>query len=129
MHHPAELAAAWLAAKQAEAEAVARRRAIEDELSEFLSLDPQNDGTINVSAGQFQIKATQRLTRKVDSTQLQQVAAQHKIGYSELQNLFRWKAEINATTWKTAPQDLTAILSQAITTTASRPTFSITIKE
>ena len=129
MNHPAELAAAWLAAKQAEAEAAVKRRAIEDELSEFLSLDPQSDGTINASAGQFQIKATQRLTRKVDSTQLQQVAAQHKIGYSELQNLFRWKAEINGTTWKTAPQELTAILSQAITTTASRPTFSITIKE
>ena len=129
MKNPTALAAEWMAAKQAEADAVAKRRSIEDEMAEFLSLEETHDGTTTATVGQFQVKATQRLSRSVDASQIQAIAAQHKIGYAELQNLFRWKPEINATAWKTAPSDLTAILSQAITTKASRPTFSITIKE
>ena len=129
MQHPTELITAWMQAKQDESEAVARRRIIEDKLAEFMDIDQQKDGTSNATVGQFQVKATTRLNRKVDADQVQQLAAEHGIPYTELQRLFRWKPEINTAAWKASHPDLISILSKAVTTTASRPSFSITIKE
>lgn len=126
MNHPTELAAAWLAAKQAEAEATERRRAIEDQLAEFLDIAPTDEGTKTANAGDYQVKATTRLNRKVDAQMVQEIAAEHGIPQEAIGRLFRWKPEINAAAWKAAPEQVTAILSKAITTTASRPSFSIT---
>lgn len=123
------LAAQWADAKSAEAEAVARRRTIEDRLVELLEIPETKEGTTNASTEQgYTIKVVGRLNRKIDTERLQELAAEH--GLSEhLSSLFRWSADINAAAWKAAAQSITAPLTGAITTTPGRPSFTITKKD
>ena len=123
------LAKAWVQAKTAEGEAVEARRAIEDRLVSLLAISAQFEGTTNTSTEQgFTIKIVGRLNRKVDTDKLQDLATEH--GLSEhLSALFRWSADINAAAWKSASAAITAPLLGAITTTAGRPSFSISTRE
>ena len=123
-----ELASEWESAKAAEAKAVAIRRAIEDELTELLALPKDLDGSKNENVGQYKIKVTGRLDRKINSDRLQELA--QEAGLSDhLGSLFRWKPEINMTAWKAAHESITAPLLEAITTTAGRPSYAITRKD
>lgn len=123
-----ELASEWESAKAAEAKAVAIRRAIEDELTELLALPKDLDGSKNENVGQYKIKVTGRLDRKINSDRLQELA--QEAGLSDhLGSLFRWKPEINMTAWKAAHESITAPLLDAITTTAGRPSYAITRKD
>ena len=119
------LAAAWSAAKTAEGEAVEARRAIEDRLVALLAIPEGKEGTTNTSTEQgHTIKIVGRLNRKVNTERLQELATEH--GLTEhLGALFRWSADINAAAWKSASAAITAPLLRAITTTAGRPSFSI----
>lgn len=123
------LAAQWADAKAAEAEAVARRRSIEDRLVELLEIPETKEGTTSSTTEQgYTIKVVGRMNRKVDTERLQELAAEH--GLSEhLSSLFRWSADINAAAWKAAAQSITAPLTGAITTTPGRPSFTITKKD
>ncbi len=118
------LSSLWMAAKQAEADATADRRKIEDQITEMIDLDMQKEGTTTLKASGFSVKITTRLTRKIDSDLVQEIAAENGLSLY-LPRLFRWKPEINAIAWKGAPNDVTAVLSKAITTTAGRPSYSI----
>ena len=119
------LAAAWSAAKTAEGEAVEARRAIEDRLVSLLAISEQFEGTTNTRTEQgHTIKIVGRLNRKINTDKLQELATEH--GLTEhLTALFRWSADINAAAWKSASAAITAPLLRAITTTAGRPSFSI----
>ena len=118
----------WIAAKQAEAQAIDRRREIEDELVEMLAIDTHSDGTSNILLDNFKIKVVSRLNRKVDAEKVQEIAAE--CGLTEhLSSLFRWKPEINLTAWKAADVGITTPLLDAVTTTASRPSFSISLEQ
>ena len=123
------LAAAWSAAKTAEGEAVEARRAIEDRLVSLLAISEQFEGTTNTRTEQgYAIKIVGRLNRKVNTDRLQELATEH--GLTEhLTALFRWSADINAAAWKSAADAITAPLRGAITTTAGRPSFSISTKD
>lgn len=123
-----ELARCWLMAKQDEAKAVQNRRDIEDDLLKLLDIDPSKEGTINVEAGEYSIKLVTRLTRKVDADKLQEIAAENDLN-KELSTLFRWKADLDLKSWKLAAPEVTKVLSQAVTTTAGRPSFSINKEE
>ena len=128
MNQIEELAREWESAKAAEAKAVAIRRAIEDELTELLALPKDLDGSKNENVGQYKIKVTGRLDRKINSDRLQELA--QEAGLSDhLGSLFRWKPEINMTAWKAAHESITAPLLDAITTTAGRPSYAITRKD
>lgn len=128
MNQIEELAKEWESAKSAEAKAVAIRRAIEDELTELLALPKDLDGSKNENVGQYKIKVTGRLDRKINSDRLQELA--QEAGLSDhLGSLFRWKPEINMTAWKAAHESITAPLLDAITTTAGRPSYAITRKD
>lgn len=118
---------AWIAAKEAEREAVEERRMLEDALVRQLQLDDK-EGSKTIKEDDFVIKVTNRYNRKVDSDLLQEIAAEN--GLSEhLSTLFRWKPEIDARAWKAADQSITNPLAQAITTTPGRPSFNIQRKE
>ena len=122
------LAIEWESAKAAEAEAVAHRRAIEDQLTAALALPKDLDGTKNEDVGQYKIKVVGRLDRKVNADRLQELAEES--GLTEhLGSLFRWKPEINMSAWKSAHESITGPLLDAITTTAGRPSYSITRKD
>jgi hypothetical protein len=124
-----DLAHQWCVAKAEEANAVAHRRAIEDRLVALLAIPEGKEGTTNASTEQgYTIKIVGRLNRKVNADRLQELAAEH--GLSEhLSALFRWSADINAAAWKSAAEAITAPLLGAITTTAGRPSFSISTKD
>jgi hypothetical protein len=123
-----ELIAAWQVAKLEEQEAQARRRKYEDALLQELSVDATQEGVTNWTVGQYQVKVTGRLNRKIDADKLQEVAAENGL-QDHLSTLFRWKPEINMALWKAADSSITDPLLDAITTTPGRPSFSITTVE
>ena len=123
-----QMAQDWLAAKRAEAEAIANRRAIEDAIKAAASIPETLDGTSTLQAVGYTIKVVGRIDRKVDADLVQELAAEH--GLTEhLGSLFRWKPEINSAVWKAADESITRPLAAAITAKPGRPSFSITVKE
>lgn len=121
----AELSYLWLQAKEVEKSSVEKRRRIEDELFALLKLDEAFEGTENFEFDNYKVKVVGRMTRKVDSEKLQELAAE--AGLTEhLSSLFRWKPEISAKAWEAADQSITRPLMGAITTTPSRASFAIT---
>ena len=123
-----KLSEAWLQAKEAERMAVDARRAVEDELIKAFRISEQMEGTFNAKTDNaHQIKIVGRLNRKVDADKVQELAAEH--GFTEhLSSLFRWKPELNLTAWKATSPEITAVLADAITVSASRPSFAITLE-
>jgi len=115
----------WLDAKKLETAVVTERRQLEDQMVKLFDVPKDLDGTIKREADGFQIKMEGRINKKIDSDKLQMLAAE--AGLSEhLSSLFRWKAEINAKAWNSASDAVTKPLLDAITSTAGRPTFTIT---
>ena len=121
------LARLWAIYKEEETKLIKLRREIEDELSSILEINPAHEGTVVLDTDKFEIKVQTRMARKVDTDLLQEIAAEHGMS-NHLTDLFRWKADLDMKAWKAASQDITSVLSQAVTTTAGRPSFSI-IKE
>ena len=115
----------WLDAKEAEKAAIDLRRGIEDQLVADLGIAKNLDGTQNVEVEGYKVKIVGRLDRKVNSDNLQDLAAEHGLT-DHLSSLFRWKPEINASAWKSADPRITEPLLEAITTTSGRPSFTIT---
>ena len=122
------LSSLWLAAKQAEADATADRRKIEDRIKSLAGVSENMEGTETVDPDRFVIKIVGRIDRKVDSDKLQELAAEHGLT-DHLSSLFRWKPEINMALWKAADEAITKPLAPAITAKAGRPSFTITSKE
>jgi hypothetical protein len=122
------LAAEWEDAKDDERRATARRREAEDKLAEAMKLAKVLEGTVKEITTLYEIKVAGRIDHKIDSARLQALA--EEAGLTEhLSSLFRWKPELNVSAWKAAHESITGPLLDAITTTASRPSFSITRKE
>ena len=123
-----ELSEMWLAAKEAERQAIDDRRRIEDCIKSLAGVSENMEGTETVEPDRFVIKIVGRIDRKVDSDKLQELAADY--GLTEhLAGLFRWKPEINMAVWKAADPSITKPLSAAITAKPGRPSFTIIPKE
>ena len=118
----------WISAKAAESAAVETRRTIEDELTAMLGLAPDAEGTTTAKRDGYAIKATCRLSRKIDADLLQSLAADAGVT-DHLGRLFRWKPELSMKEWKAAAPEITGPLSGAITTTAGRPSYVIMKEE
>jgi hypothetical protein len=118
----------WLAAKETERVAVEERRKIEDRLSSLIGIAETLEGTETATPDGFVIKVVGRMNRKVDADKAQEIAAEHGIE-AHLSTIFRWKPEIDARAWKAAPDSVTTPLLAAITTTPSRPSYTIARKE
>lgn len=123
-----EMCRLWIKAKEAERIAIETRRQVEDELVNSMCVPAGLDGTFTATGADYQVKIVGRMSRKVDAERLQELAIEHGV-YEHLQNLFRWKPEINAKAWDAADPSITTPLLGAITTTPGRPSFTITIKE
>jgi hypothetical protein len=122
------LAKQWIDAKQAESNAIAARRTVEDRMKEIVGIPETLDGTETVDGGLYMLKIVGRIDRKVDGDKLQEIAAEY--GLTEhLGSLFRWKPEINMAAWKSASDAITKPFAVAVTAKPGRPSFSITTKE
>jgi len=128
MNNLSELSKAWLAAKQAEAEATEQRRQIEDQLRSLIGVAENLEGTETAEPDGYTIKVVGRISRRVDGDKLQEIAAEHGLS-DHLSSLFRWKPEINMAVWKAADNSITGPLAGAITAKPGRPSFTITPKE
>ena len=118
------VATEWMEAKEAERQAVERRRKAEDELKRMLKITEQDEGTVSQKTSHYSIKAVCRMNRKIDSEKLLAIAGQ--CGYADqLASLFRWKPEVIQSAWKEADPKMTNALSAAITVEPGRPSFSI----
>lgn len=120
-----KLASLWAIYKQEESEAIANRREIEDQLSELLDINSAAESTTVHETQDYAIKVQTRMTRKVNTDKLQEIAAEHDLN-NEVSQLFRWKAEVDLKAWKSAAPEVSQVLAQALTTTAGRPSYSIT---
>jgi len=121
------LATEWEYAKNKEKVATAKRRDAEDRLASARNIAKNLEGTVKETTQLYEIKVAGRIDYKIDSARLQALA--EEAGLTEhLSSLFRWKPEINMSAWKAAHESITEPLLDAITTTASRPSFSITRK-
>ncbi len=123
-----KLVSDWQFYKAAEKVAVDSRRACEDEMAKFYKINPQSEGTQNFEAEGYKVKIVSRLAQKIDSDKVQEIAAENGLE-NYLSSLFRWKPEIVAAAWKSAPKEVTEKLNFAITSTPNRPSFSIDKKE
>lgn len=128
MNNLSELSKAWLAAKQAEAEATEQRRQIEDQLRSLIGVAENLEGTETAEPDGYTIKVVGRISRRIDGDKLQEIAAEHGLS-DHLSSLFRWKPEINMAVWKAADNSITGPLAGAITAKPGRPSFTITPKE
>lgn len=109
------LAQLWLEAKTAENEWTERRRAIEDEMLAAERTEWKG----------YKVRVTARDNWKIDGDRLQAVAEERGLT-AHLGSLFRWKPEVNMALWKAAAPEITHALSEAITITPGRASFSIT---
>jgi hypothetical protein len=116
----------WLDAKMHERSVIARRREIEDTLIEHLRINDKSEGTKRIDHSGFNISVEFKINRKVDGKKLIEVAASNGIGNDVLQQIFRWKPEINMRDWKSADRSIVLALSNAVTTSDARPSVSIT---
>jgi len=115
----------WLDAKAAEKKIVAERRLIEDQIIKYFNVPKTLSNTQNFESDGYKIKIAGRLDRKVNSAKLQDLAREY--GLTEhLSSLFRWTPEVNVLAWDSADSRITEPLLDAITTSNSRPSFTIT---
>jgi len=122
------LSAAWEAAKSQEKEAVEQRRLIEDEMASIMGLSPDLDGTASFDVGSCVIKVVGRLSHKVNSEVLDDIIREN--GAEEVASqVFRFKPELNLRAWKQSDPEVQNLFFEAITTSAGRPSFAITMKE
>ena len=115
----------WMIAKREEAEAVATRRGLEDRMKSLIGIPETLEGTETIKPDGFVVKVEGRISRKVDSGKLQEIANEN--GLTEhLSSLFRWSPEINMKVWKGTDPAITTPLLGAIVSKPGRPSFTIT---
>lgn len=115
----------WLNAKAAEKKAIEERRMLEDVIVAQFNIDATQEKSNTVKQGGYKINITTRLSQKIDSELLQEIAAEH--GTSEhLSSLFSWTPKLVKKEWNATNESITAPLLKAFTTKAARPTFKIT---
>lgn len=122
------LVESWAQAKKVETQAIEDRRKFEDEISKICDINPAHEGTVSLELDQYKVKIVSKLTRKIDPDKLQEIAGESGLT-DHLFTLFRWKPEIEMKAWKTADQAVTSVLAKAVTTSAGRPSYSITTEE
>ena len=129
MNSLAALSKEWIALKGQEDGAKERRRLVEDKILSLIGFAENQEGQeIHPLDEGFVIKITGRLNHKTDVKKLQELAAEE--GSSEhLHALFKWGAEIIPKKWKSTSKEITRPLLGAISTSAGRPSVSITEKE
>lgn len=118
----------WIEAKAAESAARATRLEIEKQICDVHEFDQTYEGATNHEVENYHVKITGRITRKVDVTKVREIATEYGLT-GQLENLFRWKCEIDARNWKAAGADTTDVFLPAIESKSGKPAVSVVPKE
>jgi uncharacterized surface anchored protein len=89
-----------------------------------LSIANDFEGSRSVDIGDFKVKLTGRMTRRVDEKMIIAIANEKGL-VNHLDSLFRWKADINTAMWNKTNPEITAEFLRGITTKPGRVGFSI----
>lgn len=116
----------WLVLKDAEAEAQAERRQVEDKLLSLLGIEEYKEGTVNSEApGGIKIKTVHKIIRSVNPDKIQELA-KDRGNIALLQRVFDFKPSLKKKEWDAlSPEDL-KVLALAVTEKPARVSFSIT---
>ena len=117
-----QLIAARLAAKRAEDAAVATRREIDEQITNLLRPADKLEGTVSQKAGEYKISVTYKLSRSVDTDDLQK--AWDKLS-AEQQGAFKWKADVSVSALRKLDDKAQIAVSKFITSKPSSPTITI----
>ena len=124
-----QLAKGWIAAKNAEAEAIEDRREIEDRLTAFFDIAPGTEGVSEYALGAYDCSLSHRVSRKVDHEMVTVIAAEHGGIEKLLPVIFRWEASVNAKAWRALDPSISLLLSKAITARPGRAGFKISLRD
>lgn len=123
----ATLAQMRLDAKAAEDRAVSYRRDIDNAIA--LALKDRDEGTVSTTLDGFKVSVTYKLTRKVDTTALQN---KWEFIPENVQKAFTWKADVVTKHLKALQElsaDLYAQAAQFVETKPASPSVTVEVKE
>ena len=115
------------AAKQAEADAIADRREVEEQIVAAIGELP-DEGTAKAEAGDYVIKVTCSLSRRVDTNKLDELISSGAIRPEIGKRLVRWKPELETRELRyleANEPDLYTVAAQAITAKPSKPAVKV----
>jgi hypothetical protein len=117
-----ELVAARLAAKRAEDAAVQARRDIDEQISALLRPADKLEGTVSEKTGEYKISVTYKLSRAVNTEDLQKVWDKLT---AEQQGAFTWKANVSVSALRKLDDKALTAVSKLITSKPASPTITI----
>jgi hypothetical protein len=120
-----ELCEEYMQIKEYEAQAAARKLEIEQELLKLNNISKLEGSKILKNDG-FRIGLLGRANKTVNAEALRALPGEYpEVTDEVLGTVFRWKPEIDAKAWKEQSEEITNILSRAITVTPAKITFNI----
>jgi hypothetical protein len=117
-----ELIKARLNAKRAEDAAAAARREIDEQIVNLMRPADKLEGTVSQKAGEYKISVTYKLSRSVDTDDLQK--AWDKLS-AEQQGAFKWKADVSVSALRKLDDKAQIAVSKFITSKPASPTITI----
>lgn len=111
-------------AKQAEANAKAKRIALEHELETAIGIPEDWEGSQTRTVNVYKVKVTKKMNITVDPKKLRDVANTYGLN-DRLKTLFRWKPELNKKAWGEAPENERTVFATAMKSSPSKASFNI----
>ena len=121
----------FLELKEMEAQIKERRFALETKIANAYQYDALSGKskrfiTENVNGEKLDIQFSASQVKKVDYEKLRDIQTQYGIPQAEIERLFRFKVEVNASEFNALPQPNKDILNSAVTVQINKPTLKIT---
>ena len=104
-----------------------QRQEAEKWLMDTLKYDPTREGTVHFGDEDNFVTFEVGRTYKVDTDKVGELISQNQISEATADRVFRWKAEVNATEWKTLDDEQKGILAQAVTSKTDNPSIKINL--
>lgn len=120
------LAAARVAAKKIEDDAVSARRALDERIAELLADPAKAEGTVTEKPEGFKVSVTYGVSRKLDTKALQTAWATLP---ADVQKCINWKAEVSTTKFRDLEKDAVLVLSTYMESKPSTPSVKVEITE
>ena len=92
-----------------------------------LGYDQTKEGTVHYGDEDNFVTFEVSRTYKVDTNKLADLVQENQISGETADRVFRWKAEVNVTEWKSLDEDAKTILAQAVTTKTDSPSIKINL--
>lgn len=108
----------WLQAKEHERQAAEFRRQIEGQL--VAMLPKKDEGSESETVGDYKLTVTTKINRKVDTVAVRSTWATIP---ENVQQIFRWQADLDTKALRALPEDAYAVAAQYITATPASPSF------